>query len=193
MKRSLISSLVTGLISVALGLGTSSFAQAEFNLYGMSNQTVPKDGDLVLPSDYRSWPIFLSNVQRPDLKQIRDIYINQMKLQLDALNLQMGQAHGPEFFAANLARINQREGAVLLLDEPERGADIFGPLRGAVRRLHGEVVALRPMHAVGGNRAADMPALADIGVARGTVVVDSHPVRADFAHEWVFDEDRLDG
>jgi hypothetical protein len=77
MKRSLISSLATGLVSVAIGLGASSFAQAEFNLYGMSNQTAPKDGDLVLPSDYRSWPVFLSNVQRPDLKQIRDIYINQ--------------------------------------------------------------------------------------------------------------------
>ena len=73
MKRSLISSLV----SVAVGLGASSMAQAEFNLYGMNNSTVLKDGELVLPSDYRSWPVFLNNIQRPDLKQIRDIYINK--------------------------------------------------------------------------------------------------------------------
>lgn len=34
------------------------------------------DGELVLPADYASWPVYLKNVQRPDLKQIRDIYIN---------------------------------------------------------------------------------------------------------------------
>ena len=31
-----------------------------------------------LPADYRSWPGFLLNVQRPDAAQIRDIYINQV-------------------------------------------------------------------------------------------------------------------
>lgn len=35
----------------------------------------PKDGELALP-DYKSWPKFLSNVQRPDVKQVREIYIN---------------------------------------------------------------------------------------------------------------------
>lgn len=34
------------------------------------------DGQLPLPADYRSWPGFLTGVQREDVKQIRDIYMN---------------------------------------------------------------------------------------------------------------------
>jgi len=34
------------------------------------------DGQLPLPADYRTWPTFLSAVQREDIKQIRDIYMN---------------------------------------------------------------------------------------------------------------------
>ncbi len=37
-----------------------------------------KDGELTLAADYKSWPVFLANVQRPDAKQIRDIYINNI-------------------------------------------------------------------------------------------------------------------
>jgi len=36
----------------------------------------PKDGQLPLPADYKSWPKFLSAVQRPDAKQVRELYIN---------------------------------------------------------------------------------------------------------------------
>ena len=35
-----------------------------------------KDGELSVPADYKSWPRFLSDIQRPDTKQVRDIYIN---------------------------------------------------------------------------------------------------------------------
>jgi Cytochrome P460 len=35
-----------------------------------------KDGELAVPADYKNWPKFLSEVQRPDNKQIREIYIN---------------------------------------------------------------------------------------------------------------------
>lgn len=38
----------------------------------------PKDGELATPADYRSWPKFLVDIQRPDAKQIRDIYINPL-------------------------------------------------------------------------------------------------------------------
>ena len=41
--------------------------------------TAPKplnDGELAVPADYRSWPKFLSAVQRPDAKQVREIYMN---------------------------------------------------------------------------------------------------------------------
>lgn len=36
----------------------------------------PKDGDLALPAGYKAWPKFLSAVQRPDAKQVREIYMN---------------------------------------------------------------------------------------------------------------------
>ena len=36
----------------------------------------PKDGELPYPVDYKSWPRFLSDVQRPDIKQVRELYIN---------------------------------------------------------------------------------------------------------------------
>jgi hemoglobin len=34
------------------------------------------DNEIALPSDYKSWPRYLTAVQRPDSKQVRDIYIN---------------------------------------------------------------------------------------------------------------------
>lgn len=38
----------------------------------------PKDGELAVPADYRSWPKFLVNIDRPDAKQVRDIYLNPL-------------------------------------------------------------------------------------------------------------------
>ncbi|MBI0409145.1 MAG: cytochrome P460 family protein [Nitrosospira sp.] len=35
-----------------------------------------KDGELPVPTGYESWPKFLSAVQRPEVKQVREIYIN---------------------------------------------------------------------------------------------------------------------
>ena len=37
---------------------------------------VLKDGELPVPANYRAWPKFLSEVQRPDAKQVREIYMN---------------------------------------------------------------------------------------------------------------------
>jgi len=37
-----------------------------------------KDGELPVPADYKSWPKFLSEVQRPEVKQVREIYINPL-------------------------------------------------------------------------------------------------------------------
>lgn len=37
-----------------------------------------KDGEMAVPANYKSWPSTLLAVQRPDLKQIRDIYINSV-------------------------------------------------------------------------------------------------------------------
>ena len=35
-----------------------------------------KDGEFPLPVEYKSWPKFLSEIQRVDNKQVREIYIN---------------------------------------------------------------------------------------------------------------------
>jgi len=35
-----------------------------------------KDGEAVIPADYKSWPKMLSAVQRPDAKQVREMYID---------------------------------------------------------------------------------------------------------------------
>lgn len=35
-----------------------------------------QDGELAVPENYRSWPVFLSAIDKTDGKQIRDIYIN---------------------------------------------------------------------------------------------------------------------
>ena len=44
----------------------------------MMDKPVPvvKDGEQTIPADYKSWPKFLSAVQRPDAKQVREIYMN---------------------------------------------------------------------------------------------------------------------
>jgi hemoglobin len=35
-----------------------------------------EDGEVALPAGYQSWPKFLSAVQRPDIRQVREIYVN---------------------------------------------------------------------------------------------------------------------
>lgn len=35
-----------------------------------------RDGELAVPPGYRNWPVFLAGIDKPDTKQIRDIYIN---------------------------------------------------------------------------------------------------------------------
>ena len=35
-----------------------------------------KDGELPIPANYKSWTKFLSEIQRPDAKQVREIYVN---------------------------------------------------------------------------------------------------------------------
>jgi hemoglobin len=46
-------------------------------LFGCASQTKPiNDGEAALPADYRDWPKYLTSVQRPDAKEVRDVYIN---------------------------------------------------------------------------------------------------------------------
>jgi hemoglobin len=57
-----------------------------------------QDGEVPLPAGYTSWPKFLSAVQRPDAKQVREIYINPT-----GFNSKAGQpfAHGSTLVMEN--------------------------------------------------------------------------------------------
>ncbi|EGK73441.1 MAG: cytochrome P460 family protein [Methyloversatilis sp.] len=59
------------LTALALGLLIAGCSQMESKPVAQLN-----DGQLSLPGDYRSWPKFLTAVQREDAKQVRDIYMN---------------------------------------------------------------------------------------------------------------------
>jgi hypothetical protein len=43
-----------------------------------------KDGEPAIPAGYKTWPKFLVDVQRPDAKQVRDIYIDPKGAQAKA-------------------------------------------------------------------------------------------------------------
>lgn len=69
--------------ALAGSLGLTSLVLAGCMACGMSKPEAkavsakgPQDGELMFPAGYPSWPVFLSHVQRPDAKQVRDLYIN---------------------------------------------------------------------------------------------------------------------
>ena len=64
MKRSCIPCMLRA-ASVALIACVASAQTPQF-----------KDNEQPIPVDYKGWPKFLSNVQRPDVRQVREIYIN---------------------------------------------------------------------------------------------------------------------
>lgn len=73
-----------------------------------------QDGEVPVPANYRAWPKFLSEIQRADLKQVREIYVNPT-----GARAQAGQrfAHGTVFVMENYAA--QQDGA----GQPMKGAD----------------------------------------------------------------------
>lgn len=48
------------------------------------------DGEIAAPADYRGWTKFLSEIQRPDAKQVREIYMNRT-----ATQSQLGEPYKP--------------------------------------------------------------------------------------------------
>ncbi len=44
----------------------------------------PRDGELPLPVGYQNWPKFLSDVQRPDAMQVRELFINPVGAKTNA-------------------------------------------------------------------------------------------------------------
>lgn len=70
------------LISLLIGISAAGISLAGPYDIEVRPSAAPamRDGDLKLPADYKSWPVYLLDVQRPELKQIRDIYINTQGL-----------------------------------------------------------------------------------------------------------------
>jgi len=73
-----------------------------------------EDGEVPLPNNYRDWPKFLSAVQRPDVKQVREIYVNP-----SGSKTQAGQpfANGTMFVMENYAAALRGDG------NPAQGPD----------------------------------------------------------------------
>jgi hemoglobin len=67
----------------------------------------PKDGELAVPADYKSWPKFLSAIQRPDAKQVREIYMNPAAAQASAST---GFGNGTMFVMENYAALETTDG-----------------------------------------------------------------------------------
>ncbi len=65
MKR--ITWITTALLATAL-VGCTGAPKPEVQKF--------KDGELSVPANYKSWPKFLTDIQRADTKQVRNIYIN---------------------------------------------------------------------------------------------------------------------
>jgi Cytochrome P460 len=70
-----------------------------------------KDGELAVPANYRSWPKFLSAVQRPDAKQVREIYMNTAAGSGTAAN---GFPNGTVFVMENFAAAENPDGTLKL-------------------------------------------------------------------------------
>jgi hemoglobin len=67
------------------------------------------DGELALPANYSSWPKFLSAVQRPDNKQVREIYMNKVGA---AATASSGFADGTVFVMENYAAKANADGSL---------------------------------------------------------------------------------
>ena len=84
-------------------------------LWGCATTAQPvKDSELQPPADYRSWPKFLSAVQRPDAKQVREIYMNPAARDTTAAG---GFGNGTVFVMENYAAKARADGTL------ETGAD----------------------------------------------------------------------
>lgn len=81
-----------------------------------------RDGELAVPPDYGRWPKFLSAVQRPDAKQVREIYMNPVAAKATAAG---GFADGSLFVMENYAAVETPDGR--LAAGPD-GKLVKGPL-----------------------------------------------------------------
>jgi hemoglobin len=102
-----------------------------------------KDGEMAVPDDYKSWPKFLSAVQRPDAKQVREIYMHPSARDATAAG---GFANGTVFVMENYAARAKADGSLetgpdgklvkgdllrvfVMGKNPGWGTDVIEPLR----------------------------------------------------------------
>ena len=76
-------------------------------LAACASTPVARDGDLAVPPDYAGWPKFLSAVQRPDAKQVREIYMNPAAT---AATASTGFGPGTVFVMENYAALETTDG-----------------------------------------------------------------------------------
>ncbi|WP_341888642.1 cytochrome P460 family protein [Variovorax sp. YR752] len=94
MVRSLIAPLaIAGLAALAAGCATSPRPL--------------NDGEIAVPADYKSWPKFLSAIQRPDAKQVREIYMNPAAASATSAG---GFGNGTVFVMENYAALETTDG-----------------------------------------------------------------------------------
>ncbi len=69
-----------------------------------------KDGELAVPANYKTWLKFLSAVQRPDAKQVREIYMSPASVSATAAK---GFPNGTVFVMENYAAKTQADGSLM--------------------------------------------------------------------------------
>ena len=104
MKQSLPLAGMLAAAALAVGCGTMTDKPV----------AVVKDGELTVPADYKGWPKFLSEIQRPDAKQVREIYMNTAAKSGSAAT---GFPNGSVFIMENYAAKVGADGQL------EKGAD----------------------------------------------------------------------
>jgi len=90
--------IAPALVAVAAFIGCTSVSLAP-----------TRDGELAIPASYKSWPKFLSAVQRPDAKQVREIYMNPAASDATA---QSGFPNGTVFVMENYAARTNPDGSL---------------------------------------------------------------------------------
>lgn len=77
-----------------------------------SAAVILNDSELALPADYKTWPKFLTAVQRPDAKQVRDIYMNPIAK--NGGTAAKGFPNGSVFVMENYAAAENADGTLKL-------------------------------------------------------------------------------
>lgn len=71
-----ISILLGAALSITGCASMQDANKAEMMDAKMEKMMAPHDGDLALPVDYQNWPVFIADIDKEKINQVRDIYIN---------------------------------------------------------------------------------------------------------------------